>query len=187
MQIPVEISFRGVPRWEKAEAEVRERAAELERFFNRITSCRVLIEAPHLHSQKGQLYHVRVDLTVPGREIVVKRDPALHQSHEDLYLAIRDAFRSVRRQLQDYVRERRGLTKTHDTPPHGRVTKLFPQEGYGFVETADGREVYFHRNSVLGEFAHLEIGTEVRFVEEPGEKGPQATSLRPVGRHHHLT
>jgi len=186
MQIPIEITFRGMPRWEKAETEVRKRARELERFFDRITACRVLIEASHPAHEKGQIYHVRVDLTAPGREIVVKRDPSEHHQHEDLYLAIRDAFRAVRRQLQDYVRERRGLVKAHEAPPHGRVAKLFPQEGYGFLETTDGREVYFHRNSVLGDFARLEVGAEVRFTEEPGEKGAQATSLRPVGRHHHL-
>jgi ribosomal subunit interface protein len=186
MQTPVEVTFRGVPRWERAETEIRERAAELERFFDRITSCRVAVEAPHLHRQKGQLYHVRIDLTVPGREIVVKRDPAAHQEHQDLYLAIRDAFRAARRQLQDYVRERRGLVKAHETPPHGRVTRLFPEEGYGFLETADGQEVYFHRNAVLDDFETLEVGSEVRFVEQAGERGPQATSLRLVGRHHHL-
>ena len=186
MQIPVEISFRGVPRWDRAETEVRKHAAELERFFDRITSCRVLIEAPHLHQQKGQLYHVRIDLTVPGREIVVKRDPVEHREHEDLYVAIRDAFHAARRQLQDYVRERRGLVKAHDTPPHGRVTKLFPDEGYGFLETSEGQEVYFHRNAVLDDFQELAVGSEVRFTEAPGERGPQATSLRLVGRHHHL-
>jgi len=186
MQIPVEITFRDLPRWEKAEDEVRKQAAELERYFDRITSCRVVIEAPHLHHQKGQIYHVRVDLTVPGKEIVVKRDPADKKPHEDLYLAIRDAFRAARRQLQDYVRERRGLVKAHDTPPHGRVTKLFPEEGYGFLETPDGAEVYFHRNAVLDSFEELAIGSEVRYTEEEGDRGPQATSVRLVGRHHHL-
>ncbi|HEX5136003.1 MAG TPA: HPF/RaiA family ribosome-associated protein [Planctomycetota bacterium] len=187
MQIPVEITFRDLPRWEKAEDEVRKRAAELERYFDRITSCRVLIEAPHLHQQKGQIYHVRVDLTVPGREIVVKRDPADRKLHEDLYVAIRDAFRAARRQLQDYVRERRGLVKAHDTPPHGRVTKLFAEEGYGFLETPDGEEVYFHRNAVHEGFDELAVGSEVRYTEEEGDRGPQATSVRLVGRHHHLT
>jgi len=186
MQIPVEITFRDMPKWEKAEEEVRKRAAELERFFDRITSCRVVIEAPHLHQQKGQIYHVRVDLTVPGKEIVVKRDPADKKPHEDLYLAIRDAFRIARRQLQDYVRERRGLVKAHETPPHGRVTKLFPEEGYGFLETPEGTEVYFHRNAVLDSFEELAVGSEVRYTEEEGDRGPQATSVRLVGRHHHL-
>ena len=183
MQIPIEISFRGLPRWERAEAEVRARAVELERYCDRITSCRVIVEAPRLHHQ---LYRVRVDLTVPGREIVVKRDPAQHRDHEDLYLAIRDAFRAARRQLQDYVRERRGLVKAHEPPPHGRVTKLFPREGYGFLETSGGEEVYFHRNAVLDDFEELEVGSEGRFTEERGERGPQATSVRLVGRHHHL-
>jgi len=187
MQIPVEVSFRDVPHWEKAEEEVRQRAAELERYYDKITSCRVVVEAPHLRHQKGQLYHVRIDLTVPGREIVVKRDPPEHHQHEDLYLAIRNAFRAARRQLQDYVRERRGQIKVHDVPPHGRVSKIFPGQGYGFVETPDGREIYFHENAVLHEgFPGLEVGTEVRFVEVAGEKGPQASSVRAVGRHHHL-
>ena len=129
MQVPVEITFRGVPRWDRAEDEVRKRATELERFYDRITSCRVLVEAPRLRQQKGQLYHVRIDITVPGREIVAKREPAPHGSHEDLYLAIRHAFRAARRQLQDYVRERRGFVKRHRAPPHGRVARLLPQEG----------------------------------------------------------
>jgi ribosome-associated translation inhibitor RaiA len=129
MQVPLEITFRGMPRWEQAEATVRKHAKDLERFFDRITSCRVLIEASRPGHEKGQIYHVRIDLTAPGREIVVKRDPKEHHAHEDLYLAIRDAFRATRRQLQDYVRERRGLVKAHETPPHGRVTKLFRNSG----------------------------------------------------------
>jgi cold shock CspA family protein/ribosome-associated translation inhibitor RaiA len=185
MQIPLEIAFRGVPRWEKAEADVRAHAAELERFCDRITRCRVLVEAPHQHQDKGQIYHVRIDLTVPGKEIVVKRDPAEHRPHEDLYLAIRDAFRAARRQIQDYVRERRGFVKAHEAPPHGHVTRLFPKEGYGFLETPEGHEVYFHRNAVLDDFAELAVGSEVRFAEEQGDRGPQATTLRLVGRHGH--
>jgi len=179
MQIPVEISFRGLPAWERAEEEIRTRAASLEKYCENITSCRVVVEAPHLRHSKGQLYHVSVDLTVPGREIVVRRDPAEHHAHEDLYQAIRDAFSAARRQLQDYVRERRGQTKHREPAPHGRVLRLFPEEGYGFIETPDGREIYFHRNALLqGAFEELAPGDEVRFHEEAGEKGPQATSLR---------
>ncbi len=89
--------------------------------------------------------------------------------------------------MQDYVRRSRGFTKGHVGQPHAKVSKLFPQEGYGFLETPDGREIYFHRHSVLDEgFDRLQIGTEVTFAEEMGKKGPQASTVKRVGRHHHL-
>jgi len=76
--------------------------------------------------------------------------------------------------------------KAHATPPHGRVIRLFPDQGYGFIAAPDGRELYFHRNSVLsGGFEKLEVGSEVSYAEEEGEKGPQASTVKPVGRHGH--
>ena len=84
-----------------------------------------------------------------------------------------DAFKEARRQLQDYVRQMRGDVKAHETQPGGVVTKLFPEEGYGFIQTPDGREVYFHANSVVDTaFDDIGLGSEVRFIEEAGEKGP---------------
>jgi cold shock CspA family protein/ribosome-associated translation inhibitor RaiA len=169
------------------ESEIRDKAAQLEEFFDRITACTVVVEAPHHHHQQGNLYHVRVRIAVPRKEIVVDREPSAHHAHEDLHVTIRDAFKEARRQLQDYAREIRGDVKVHETPPHGQIVKLFPEEGYGFITTPDGREIYFHANSVLDvPFDELAIGSEVRFVEEAGDKGPQATSVRLVGRHHAL-
>jgi ribosomal subunit interface protein len=103
-------------RSESVEAKVRERAAELEKFDARITSCRVVIEAANRRHQQGRLYHVRVDIGVPGGEIVVKRNPAEHHAHEDVYVAVRDAFDAARRQIEDHVRRRRGDTKSHGRP-----------------------------------------------------------------------
>ncbi len=178
MQLPLQITFHGVEASAAVEASIREHAERLERFYDHIMSCRVVIEAPHRHHHQGNLFHVRIDLKVPERELVVAREPAEHHAHEDPYVTIRDAFDAMRRQLEDYARERRGAIKSHDEPSHGLVTKLFPEEGYGFVTTADGREVYFHRNSVLGgRFEKLEVGTPVRFAEETGEKGPQASTV----------
>jgi cold shock CspA family protein len=98
-------------------------------------------------------------------------------------VAVRDAFDVARRQLEDFVRHQRGDVKSHETPPHARVSKLFPEGGYGFLETPDGREIYFHRNSVLHEgFNRLKINSEVRFSEEMGEKGPQASSVTLIGK-----
>ncbi len=183
MQLPVQVTFRNLPPSEAVEAAVRERAGRLDRFFDRIVACRVVVEAPHQHHRKGRLYHLRIDLTVPGEELVVSREPAEHHAYEDVYVAIRDAFDEARRQLEDYVRRHREWKKPRVGPPHGRVSRLLKEDGYGFLETADGGEVYFHRNSVLHDgFDRLEVGTEVRFAEEKGEKGPQASTVEIVGK-----
>jgi ribosomal subunit interface protein len=167
------------------EAVVRERAAKLEKFCDEIIGCQVMFEEPHRHHHQGNLYHFRIDLTVPGKEIVVRRSPDDEHAHEDAFVALRDAFDSVRRQLEDYVRIRRGKVKTHEVPAHGRVIRLAPEQDHGRLETPDGREIYFHRNSLIDtDFDDLSIGTELRFVEEAGEKGPQASSVFVIGKHH---
>lgn len=99
------------------EAEVRDRAAKLEQFFDRITSCRVVVELPHQHHRKGKLYQVRIDITVPGREIAVTHEGPQNHAHEDVYVAIRDAFNAAGRRLEDYARQRRGKVKRHEPGP----------------------------------------------------------------------
>lgn len=178
MEHPVQITFRGLEPTDALTKAVEDRAYELEQYFNKIQSCKVVAESSHRSHRQGNLYHVRIRLAVPGEEIVVSRDPAEHAQNEDMYLAINDAFKETVRRLEDYVRRRRGWVKEHAVPPQGRVVKIFPDEGYGFLEDAQGREIYFHRNSVLdGAFHRLEVGSEVRFAEETGEKGPQASSV----------
>lgn len=185
MQIPLQIRFRNLEPSPAIEAAVRKRAEKLERFGDKIMNCRVTIEAPHKHHHKGNLYHVTVDVRTPGEEIVANRSPEEHHAHEDVYVAIRDAFKAARRQLQDHVREKRGKVKSHDVPPHGKITGLFPADDYGTITDSDGREIYFHRNSVVNaEFDSLDIDVEVRFVEEAGDKGPQASSVYLIGKHH---
>ncbi|MBW7852014.1 MAG: HPF/RaiA family ribosome-associated protein [Rhodospirillales bacterium] len=185
MQIPLQISYRGFAGTEAIEADIRARADELDRFYGRIMGCRVVVETLHRHHHKGTLYHIRIDLTVPGAELVVKRDPAEHHAHEDIHLAIHDAFDAARRMLEDHARRVRDDTKTHAVPMHGTVLRLLPD--YGFIGTPDGGEVYFHRNSVVGaDYDKLEAGAEVRFHmhEGEGEKGPQASTVTPIGKHH---
>jgi len=113
MQVPVEITFRGVERSESIEEQVRAQAAKLEAFYDRMTSCRVVIEQPHRHHEQGNLFHVRIQVAVPRRELVVDREPAEDHTHEDARVSIRDAFHAMRRQVQDYARELRGETKSH--------------------------------------------------------------------------
>jgi len=178
---------------------IRAGTAKLDTLYNQLMGCRVAVEMPHRHHKKGNPYHIRIDLTVPQGEIVVKREPSLNARarqlgerkirkhaeveipHKDLRIAINDAFKAAGRRLQDYARRQRGDIKTQATLGEARVSKIFPREGYGFLALDDGREIYFHKNSVLGRaFPRLKAGTSVRFVEESGEKGPQASSVRIV-------
>jgi len=177
MRLPLQISFRNMHHSEAVERAIVDRAERLQHFSDRIMGCRVVVETRHRHHQ-GNLYHVRIDLTMPGHEIVVGREPALHHACEDVYVAVRDAFDAARRRLEDYARRHDHRGKVHESPPHGHITRLDYGGGYGFLETPDGREIYFHRNSVLNaEFDRLEVGDPVRFHEEAGEKGPQASTV----------
>ena len=183
MEHPAQITYRGLEPSGAIQTAVEERIRKLETFFDKIESCHVVVEAPHRHHHKGNLYHVRVRLIVPNEELVVSRDPPEHAQHEDLYLAINDAFKETTRRLEDYVRRRRGRVKRHIGPPHALVERIFKERGYGFLQDADGRQIYFHENSVLdGAFHRMEPGMEVRFAEEQGEKGPQASTVSIVGR-----
>ena len=187
MQVPLQITFRHMDSSEAVAARVRGRVEELERFFDGIIACRVVVECRHPRRQQGNLFHVLVDLGVPGREIVVGRDPAAHHAHEDVHVAIRDAFDAVRRLLEDYVREKRGDVKLHAVPDHGRIAHLLAEKDCGFILTADGAELYFHRNSVANDgFDKLAVGDEVRFVAQHSEsaRGPQASTVVPLGKHH---
>lgn len=185
MQQPLQITIRDIPASAALDAAIREKAAKLDQFYNHIMSCRVVVEAPHGHHHKGKLYHVSVDLTVPGEEIAVNRAPGAHHAHEDVYVALRDAFDAARRKLQEFARKQRGETKRHDTPLHGKISELVPLENYGRIVTSDGRQLYFHRNSLLeGDFDGMKEGAEVRFTEEMGDAGPQASSVHIVGKHH---
>jgi len=183
MRLPLQITFRQMEPSEALEKRIRLLAERLDHFSSHIMGCHVTIEAPHQHQQQGRIYEVRIELTVPQRELLAHREHRARHSHEDVYVALRDAFRAVRRQLEDYEREHRQDVKHHEPPLHGRVSELHPADDFGRIESDDGRSIYFHRHSVLGgDFAHLTTGTEVRFVEEPGDLGPQASTVH-VDRH----
>jgi len=185
MQLPLQITFRHLDQSEALETCIRDHAAELDQFYDQIMSCRVVIESSHKHQHQGRLYQVHLDVTVPGKELVVSRESDQHHAHEDAYVAIRDAFDAMRRQLEDHARKQRGKVKSHEVPAHGKVSELVADEDYGRILTADGRDIYFHRNSLLNSnFDDLELGMEVRFDEEPGDQGPQASSVNVIGKHH---
>jgi len=181
MQIPLEITFRDIPRSDAIESRIREKAGRLERFHDRIMSCRATVESPQQRKHQGKLYCVHLDIKIPGGgEIVANR-----AQDEDVFVAIRDAFNAAVRQLEEHNRIRRGDVKAHEVPHHARVSKMFPAQGYGFLETPDRREIYFHRNSVLDPgFDQLELGAEVLYVEDgAGNEGPRARMVT-TGKHH---
>ena len=181
MQSPLRVSFKNIPVIDSAEELCLQEVEKLERFHDRITSCRVVISRPGKRHRKGNLYEVRVDLRVPGGEVVTTRTPPEHHEDEDLDVAIHEAFHKVRRQLEDLVRRQRMNVKKHEDSPQGEVLRMMPLEGYGFIRTPDGREIYFHKNSVLdGGYDTLEVGTSVSYLEEHGDDGAHATSIRPV-------
>lgn len=185
MEVPLQIRFHNLPPSDAVEANVRKRAERLERYCDEIISCRVTIDAPHKHHHQGNLYHVTIDVRTPGDESVASRAPAQRHAHEDVYVAIRDAFDAVLRQLQDQLQQKRGQVKRHDMPQHGTIAELYSTGNYGTITDSEGREIYFHRNSVVdADFDKLAIGSEVRFAEEMGDKGPQASSVLLIGKHH---
>jgi ribosome-associated translation inhibitor RaiA len=113
MELPLQITFHELPSSPALEAEIRRAAAELETFFDRIISCHVVVEAPHRRHQKGNHYHVRLVIGVPGMHVVVTRAHDGHEGHEDPYFAVQSAFKAARRQLEDHAQLRRGEVKTH--------------------------------------------------------------------------
>lgn len=195
MDFPIQITYRNVEPTPAIDAWVEKQARKLATFHSGILRCHVVIEVAHRHLRRGNRFLVKVLLSVPGGQVSARNlaapvDPEKLLSegrkvkkHEigapqkELRLAIADAFRSSGRRLQDTVRLRRGKVKRHPVE-QAQVIEIFPERGYGFLETLEGRRLYFHRNSVLhGAFADLATGSRVRFSEEKGEQGPQASTV----------
>ena len=183
MQVPLQITFRNMEKSEAVESDIQKRADKLHKQHAEIISCRVVVEAPPQHQRKGGLFKTRIDITCPEGKLVINREPpARKQSHEDVYVSIRDAFNAANRKLEQYGCRRKGQIKAHAEMPRGKITHLSPMEDYGMITTSDDREIYFHRNSVLNaDFDSLTIGTMVSFHEEAGDHGPQASTVKVEG------
>lgn len=169
---------------EKIEREVE----RLDRLSSWLIGVSVVVDAPSGHSRRGGLYAVGIEMRVAhGPPLHIGRPHHDASGHEDALVALRDAFAAARRRLQDYVDKRRADTKTHVVPPHGRVLWVDREQRFGFISAADGSEVYFHENALVDvDFDGLDTGDEVRFVVHPGEgqKGPQASTVYRIGKHH---
>jgi cold shock CspA family protein len=184
MQIPLQISFENAEPSEAVRAAIGREVERLEKYQHHITGCRVDVVAPSANHRHGAVYRVNIWVTIPPHEnIVVSHQPSDDRSHVHVEVAIKDAFAAARRQIKALARRANGMVKLHEVEAHGRVKKIFAD--YGFIATSDGREIYFHRNSVIDNaFDRLSVGSEVRFAEELGEKGAQASTVHLIGKHH---
>jgi cold shock CspA family protein len=177
MALPLQLTFHGLRHSDALEDYVKRKAEKLPRLSERITHCRVAIEVPHRRSRTTAV-RVRVALGVPPRdELVIDRHHKT-QTQNDAYAAIDVAFEDAVRALREETRVRRGAVKTHENEnaAHGTVEKLYAYEGYGFVRTDDGRELYFHKNSVGHDaFERMRIGSRVRVVTNEDNDGGHAS------------
>lgn len=183
MEVPLEITFRGVERTPAIERLIVAQTEKLEQLCDHIISVRVSVEKLQEHQRLGNPYRVRIIARVPpGHELVAVRDPLDRDLHDPLDKVIRDTFYALGRQVKEVNQRQKGFTKRHpEQEAGGIVSKLFADDGYGFILTPEGQEVYFHRNAVLrGDFERLGVG--VRFHDEPGEKGPRTTSVEIVDK-----
>ncbi len=187
MNVPLEIVYRNVQKTEELEQGIREKVDKLERICGYMSSCRVAVERNQKFQRSGNPYRVLLEIGVPpGHRLVVDRDHQEHDTHEPLNFVIKDAFAKAERQLKALKSKQHRDVKAHPAEEaNAVVAKLFPEKGYGFVETIEGgHQVYFHRNSVLrNDFDRLNLGAAVRVaLVEEGEEGLQATSVELVGR-----
>ncbi len=190
MEVPVEIAFHNIESSDRAEQEIRSRVADLERLYERLTSCRVRVDQRATSVTGTVPPVVHIELGIPGRrDLVVSHEPDHLQrkfQRPDLYNAIHEAFRIAERRLLDLKEQREGRTKEpdHDQSNQslGQVAEIDPGGDFGFLLTKEGGMLYFHRNSVLsGDFERLRRGDEVYYVEATGDTGPTAAKVRVKG------
>jgi len=173
VQTQPEIDFQGLKATPAIEAAIGERVAEFEDRWGRITACRVTIKAASQHHRTSGLYEIHIHLSLPdGREVNVARTPTADERHADVTFAL------------NRVRRVQGQVKDHEAAAIGKVVWIDPAGEFGFLESSDGQEIYFNRNSVLdGGFIRLREGSRVTYTEEMGEKGAQASTVRLFGKH----
>lgn len=180
MQIEPEVSFRNVRRTDALDREILEGIEKLGTVHDRITSVRMALEDQRGTGIQDHLYRVRIEITIPGGEVVVKETPG-EGPHPPLTQVLNKAFDAARRKLKETRMQRRGQVKNHTPRGVGRVTQIFPRQEYGFIEDDRGREIYFHKNAVSRNgWDDLDTQHPVEFEEEQGDKGPQAMVVYPI-------
>ncbi|MHA6262132.1 HPF/RaiA family ribosome-associated protein [Arenibacterium sp. CAU 1754] len=179
MEHEPQISFRGLDPTPDILDVIKDKIAKLEQVHNRITSCRVIVEQPHQKGTKGHIHHVSIEIEVPTGRVIVNRKPGDVNAHEDLRVALRDSFNTARRQLLGQLHRHDPVqVKSHPEKAQGTVVDVFPTDGFGFLETPGGEELYFQRDSMATEeWDDISVGSTLHFSRMDGEKGPYAVNL----------
>jgi ribosome-associated translation inhibitor RaiA len=187
MQEPLQISFHNMDASEILETRVREQWAKVERHYDGIISARIVLEAAHKQPHKSTL-GVSISIGVPGRDIVVKREQRLHEADDHATWVINEAFHVAERQLEEYAQRQRRDVKAHEGErEYARIVRLYPDQDYGFIETRERLNIYFHRDVVRdADFADLKEGDGVLYTLAPdeGSMGPMASSVWTLGSEH---
>ena len=173
MDTPLEIAFDNMEPSATLDAKIRDRVERLHRYFNHINSVHVTVSVPHRNpAERSREYHVRIEVRVPDKELVVSRDPGDRRAHFDAEIAVRDSFEAMEKQLEAHSQKVRGEVKTHLAQPQGRVARIF--HDHGFVATAFDE---------LGTGAPVELA----IAEDESPVGPQATTVRPIRETEYMT
>lgn len=185
MDVPPEVAFRGLEPTDALKERILEGIDDLEEVYDRLVSCRVMVEDTTAARHSGKIYRVRLEIGVPNQTVVVDRKPREADEVRDVYQAIKHAFDIGRRRLGELKERQRRDVKTPQLPTHGRVVKLLDGDDgearYGFLLAEDGREIYFHENALVDvDYEDLDVGAEVRYAERRGDKGPQASTVAPL-------
>jgi ribosomal subunit interface protein len=182
MQVAPTISFRGMETSPALEAKILQRLTRLLQFHPRITACKVVVDVPHRHQTKGNIFKVTLDLTIPGHEIVVSRNSEHNHEHEDVYVVVRDTFDEAERQLEDIARKSSShRSRQPGIAMQGHVDRLFPDDGFGFISTLDSQEIYFNFDRLPKKCAqNLSVGSKIGFVIGDSDTGPYAHSISPL-------
>ena len=181
MDTNLEIAYHGIEPTPDVDAYIRERCDKLGRYYDGLIGVRVAVEAQHRQHQTGNVFDVHIELMVPGKDLVVSRQPKKAKekyANPDVRTSVRDAFEVAERQLVEYKQKLRGDVKAHDAEEPGRVSQLYPAEDHGFIMTSTGSQLYFHRNSCIDvDFEDLKAGEPVKYVETMGDTGPTASKV----------
>lgn len=172
-----------IPNFEHTEAldnQIRKHAEKLQKYFTEIHLCHVVVKYASKQHHKGNLFDIRLNITVPGKEIAINRE-----ANQDFSIALRDAFNAAKRQLEDYARLQRGEIKTHEPLQFGIIDELFAEDGYGYIQSRDTTERFYFdsNNAAHPSFEHFKVGDEVKFTPDFGAEGPRAKRVS-LGKHH---
>ncbi len=183
MQTQPTVSFDGVAVDDLVRTAALTHIDHLERLCPEILGCHVVLTQPHRHRRRDRLWSARIDLVLPGVDIIVNRTHPRDHSHEDPLVTLSDAFASARRRLEVHRREHRGDVGDHRPHVDGTILRVVPQAGYGFIKASDGREIYFQATSITGcGFHDVLPGMPVRFTVEDGDDGSRATWVHVTDR-----